>query len=252
MSVQLCDVPGRADGAAARGVAGPPAATGQGYGDTVGLVRALAEHGVAPAVMAVEVISDELVARGVDVAAQVTADAAREVLAQAAGGSRPAGDGAARGPREPQERLDGRDDEHHGEQDERHAEPLRRRRRPRRSPRQQGRRRGRGAPRRPRPGRRRVPGASTSGRWPWSCAGFHVGEGQRCCRRRSRSTGRCRSARAERRAAAAACSACRKAMPTRQAAEVRMAPSSTVPDAEPAHQRRRDGLDGDVAERTGR
>jgi hypothetical protein len=34
--------------------------------------------------MAVEVISDELVARGVDVAAQVTADAARRVLAEAA------------------------------------------------------------------------------------------------------------------------------------------------------------------------
>jgi hypothetical protein len=33
--------------------------------------------------MAVEVISDELVARGVDVAAQVTADAAREVLGRA-------------------------------------------------------------------------------------------------------------------------------------------------------------------------
>jgi hypothetical protein len=33
--------------------------------------------------MAVEVISDELVARGVDVAAQVNADAAREVLAAA-------------------------------------------------------------------------------------------------------------------------------------------------------------------------
>jgi sugar phosphate isomerase/epimerase len=57
---------------------------GKGYGDTTGLVRALAAHGVNPAVMAVEVISDELVARGVDVAAQVTADAAREVLARAA------------------------------------------------------------------------------------------------------------------------------------------------------------------------
>ncbi|MCW2702204.1 MAG: hypothetical protein JWQ37_199 [Blastococcus sp.] len=44
---------------------------------------ALAAHGVTPAVMAVEVISDELVARGVDVAAQVTADAAREVLGRA-------------------------------------------------------------------------------------------------------------------------------------------------------------------------
>jgi hypothetical protein len=34
--------------------------------------------------MAVEVISDELLARGVDIAAQVSADAAREVLASAA------------------------------------------------------------------------------------------------------------------------------------------------------------------------
>jgi sugar phosphate isomerase/epimerase len=84
VSVQLCDVraepmdPLRAESLGHRL---PP---GHGYGDTVGLVRALAAHGVAPAVMAVEVISDELVARGVDVAAQVTADAAREVLARAA------------------------------------------------------------------------------------------------------------------------------------------------------------------------
>ena len=84
VSVQLCDVraepmdPLRAESLGHRL---PP---GHGYGDTVGLVRALDAHGVAPAVMAVEVISDELVARGVDVAAQVTADAAREVLARAA------------------------------------------------------------------------------------------------------------------------------------------------------------------------
>jgi sugar phosphate isomerase/epimerase len=83
VSVQLCDVgpepmpPLRAESLGHRL---PP---GQGYGDTVGMVRALAEHGVAPAVMTVEVISDELVARGVDVAARVTADAAREVLAAA-------------------------------------------------------------------------------------------------------------------------------------------------------------------------
>ena len=83
VSVQLCDVraepmePLRAESLGHRL---PP---GQGYGDTVGMVRALAEHGVTPAVMAVEVISDELVARGVDVAAQVTADAAREVLTAA-------------------------------------------------------------------------------------------------------------------------------------------------------------------------
>lgn len=84
VSVQLCDViaepmePLRAESLGHRL---PP---GRGHGDTVGLVRALAAHGVTPAVMAVEVISDELVARGVDVAAQVTADAAREVLARAA------------------------------------------------------------------------------------------------------------------------------------------------------------------------
>ncbi|HEY5844668.1 MAG TPA: hypothetical protein VIU87_24960, partial [Mycobacterium sp.] len=84
VSVQLCDVraepmePLRAESLGHRL---PP---GQGYGDTIGMVRALAEHGVTPAVMTVEVISDELVARGVDVAAHVTADAAREVLTAAA------------------------------------------------------------------------------------------------------------------------------------------------------------------------
>jgi sugar phosphate isomerase/epimerase len=84
VSVQLCDVraepmePLRAESLGHRL---PP---GQGYGDTVGLVRALAAHGVTPTIMAVEVISDELVARGVDVAAQVSADAARDVLARAA------------------------------------------------------------------------------------------------------------------------------------------------------------------------
>jgi sugar phosphate isomerase/epimerase len=84
VSVQLCDVraepmePLRAESLGHRL---PP---GKGYGDTVGMVRGLTKHGVTPAVMAVEVISDELVARGVDVAAHVTADAAREVLAAAA------------------------------------------------------------------------------------------------------------------------------------------------------------------------
>jgi sugar phosphate isomerase/epimerase len=80
VSVQLCDVrkePMRPPRAESLGHRLPP---GHGYGDTVGMVRALAGHGVTPAVMAVEVISDELVARGVDVAAKVTADAAREVL----------------------------------------------------------------------------------------------------------------------------------------------------------------------------
>jgi sugar phosphate isomerase/epimerase len=56
---------------------------GQGWGDAVGLVRALRDKGVRPAVLAVEVISDELVAGGVERAAQTVADAARTVLAQA-------------------------------------------------------------------------------------------------------------------------------------------------------------------------
>jgi sugar phosphate isomerase/epimerase len=87
VSVQLCDVleePMQPPRAESLGHRLPP---GNGYGDTVGMVRALSRHGVTPAVMAVEVISDELVARGVDVAAKVTADAARKVL-EAAGGDR--------------------------------------------------------------------------------------------------------------------------------------------------------------------
>jgi sugar phosphate isomerase/epimerase len=86
VSVQLCDVRAEPMDAARAESLGHRLPPGHGYGDTVGLVRALAAHGVTPAVMAVEVISDDLVARGVDVAAQVTADAAREVLRQAVAG----------------------------------------------------------------------------------------------------------------------------------------------------------------------
>jgi sugar phosphate isomerase/epimerase len=84
ISVQLCDVraepmePLRAESLGHRL---PP---GKGYGDTVGMVQGLIKHGVMPAVMAVEVICDELVARGVDIAAQISAEAARDVLASAA------------------------------------------------------------------------------------------------------------------------------------------------------------------------
>ncbi|MGE3286554.1 MAG: sugar phosphate isomerase/epimerase family protein [Pseudonocardia sp.] len=84
VSVQLCDVvrtpmdPQRTESLGHRL---PP---GHGYGDAVGMVRALAAHGVAPRVVTVEVISDALVARGVDVAARVSADAARDVLRRAA------------------------------------------------------------------------------------------------------------------------------------------------------------------------
>jgi sugar phosphate isomerase/epimerase len=84
ISVQLCDVraePMEQPRVESLGYRLPP---GRGYGDTVGLLRHLAGRGVTPAVMAVEVISAELLARGVDIAAQVSADAAREVLASAA------------------------------------------------------------------------------------------------------------------------------------------------------------------------
>lgn len=83
VSVQLCDVrehpmdPPRAESLGHRL---PP---GEGFGDTVGLVRALRDHGVRPQVMAVEVISDELVGHGVEEAARRCADAARAVLTAA-------------------------------------------------------------------------------------------------------------------------------------------------------------------------
>ncbi len=81
VSVQLCDVlaaPMQPLRAESLGHRLPP---GQGHGDAAGLVRALDAHGVRPAVVTVEVISDELVARGVDLAARTVAEAARRVLA---------------------------------------------------------------------------------------------------------------------------------------------------------------------------
>ncbi len=83
VSVQLCDVlaspmsPLRAESLGHRL---PP---GKGYGDAVGLVRALNRHGVRPEVVAVEVISNELVDAGVELAARTVYDAARDVLAAA-------------------------------------------------------------------------------------------------------------------------------------------------------------------------
>jgi sugar phosphate isomerase/epimerase len=84
VAVQLCDVlehPMDAPRAESLGHRLPP---GQGWGDAVGLVRALREKGAQPAVLAVEVISDELVAGGVERAARTVVDAARAVLAAAA------------------------------------------------------------------------------------------------------------------------------------------------------------------------
>jgi sugar phosphate isomerase/epimerase len=80
VSVQLCDVlrtpmePMRSESLGHRL---PP---GHGHGDAAGLVRALQARDVRPEILAVEVISDELVARGVMHAAHTVATAARKVL----------------------------------------------------------------------------------------------------------------------------------------------------------------------------
>jgi sugar phosphate isomerase/epimerase len=85
VAVQLCDVretpmePMRTESLGHRL---PP---GAGYGDAIGLVRALRNHGVRPDIIAVEVISDELVGRGVESAAQTVAAAARDVLSRSGG-----------------------------------------------------------------------------------------------------------------------------------------------------------------------
>jgi sugar phosphate isomerase/epimerase len=84
VALQLCDVratPMQPPRAESLGHRLPP---GQGHGDAVGVVRALRDKGIKPRIVAVEVISDELVARGVEVAARICADAARAVLRDAA------------------------------------------------------------------------------------------------------------------------------------------------------------------------
>lgn len=56
---------------------------GTGFGDTAGFVRMIREKGVEPAVMGVEVISDEILSHGVAAAAQENYDATKAVLEQA-------------------------------------------------------------------------------------------------------------------------------------------------------------------------
>ncbi len=83
VSVQLCDViatpmePMRAESLGHRL---PP---GEGHGDAIGLVRALQARNVRPRLVAVEVISDELVTHGAAHAAETVAIAARNVLESA-------------------------------------------------------------------------------------------------------------------------------------------------------------------------
>jgi sugar phosphate isomerase/epimerase len=83
VAVQLCDVqeqPLAELRAESLGHRLPP---GQGFGDPVGMVRALLDHDVRPKVITAEVISDELVAGGVATAAHTAAAASRRVLAEA-------------------------------------------------------------------------------------------------------------------------------------------------------------------------
>ena len=56
---------------------------GTGFGDTAGFVRMLREKGVKPAVMGVEVISDEILSAGVDAAAKANYEATAKVLKEA-------------------------------------------------------------------------------------------------------------------------------------------------------------------------
>jgi sugar phosphate isomerase/epimerase len=83
IAVQLCDVlqtPMDEPRAESLGYRLPP---GEGYGGTLGMVRALRDRDVRPRLIGVEVISNELVSQGIDAAAQTCGDAARRVLADA-------------------------------------------------------------------------------------------------------------------------------------------------------------------------
>lgn len=53
---------------------------GEGYGNTVGFLEMLRSKGVSPAVVGVEVISDAILAKGVENAAELNCKAARRVL----------------------------------------------------------------------------------------------------------------------------------------------------------------------------
>ena len=56
---------------------------GTGYGDTAGFVKMIRDKGIQPAVVGVEVISDEILSHGVAQAAKENYEATRAVLAQA-------------------------------------------------------------------------------------------------------------------------------------------------------------------------
>ena len=82
VAIQLSDVLGSPMQPLRRESLGHRLPPGRGYGDVLAMVRALIDTGVDPAVVAVEVISDDLVGRGPGVAAATTYAAARELLAK--------------------------------------------------------------------------------------------------------------------------------------------------------------------------
>lgn len=55
-------------------------APGTGYGDTAAFVKMIREKGIEPKAVGVEVISDAILAEGVEKAAKINYDAARKVL----------------------------------------------------------------------------------------------------------------------------------------------------------------------------
>jgi sugar phosphate isomerase/epimerase len=80
VSVQLCDVREQAMTPLREESLHHRLPPGHGYGDVVGLLHALRAKGIRPRVVAVEVMSDELMAQGLDHTARTVLGAARQVL----------------------------------------------------------------------------------------------------------------------------------------------------------------------------
>jgi sugar phosphate isomerase/epimerase len=88
VAIQLCDVQETPMNPLRTESLGHRLPPGHGYGDPVGMLRALHDRGAQPRVITVEVISDDLVSRGTDVAARTVSTAASDVLAAATGAPR--------------------------------------------------------------------------------------------------------------------------------------------------------------------
>jgi sugar phosphate isomerase/epimerase len=87
VAIQLCDVGEKPMDPLRAESLGHRLLPGKGHGDVFGMVEALAAKDVAPRVVTLEVISNELVGRGLDAAAAACYSAARELFAQVRGRS---------------------------------------------------------------------------------------------------------------------------------------------------------------------